>query len=253
MTILPGMNVCDPEFRVSGLLELPDNEVHLWRLDLNALAVVEDRWKEVLSVEEQMRAARFLAPLARRHFVLTRALLRMLVGGYLNEQPTAVKLRFSAREKPGLDQPQAESKLEFNISHSGGVSLLAFTRAREIGVDVELVRKDRDVDGIARRFFSLAEQKQLETIPAEEKYEAFFRCWTRKEAYIKACGEGLSLPLSQFDVSLAAGAQDALLATRPDNRETARWSLREVPAGAGHVGALCVAGHDWRLRAWTKT
>jgi 4'-phosphopantetheinyl transferase len=131
------------------------------------------------------------------------------------------------------------------------VALLAFSRRRELGVDVEQVRRDLDIAGIARRFFSPLEQKQLAAVTADDKFEAFFRCWTRKEAYVKARGEGLWLPLDQFDVRVATGSDDALLATRPDESEAACWSLREIPAGPGYVAALCVAGHDFRVRDWS--
>jgi 4'-phosphopantetheinyl transferase len=118
-------------------------------------------------------------------------------------------------------------------------------------VDVEQVRSDFDLEAIARRFFSAVEQKQLDAAPAQEKPEAFFRCWTRKEAYIKATGDGLSLPLSQFDVSLATKEEtNALLATRPDASEAGHWRLQEVPAGSGYVAALCVRGQDWKLTGW---
>ena len=139
----------------------------------------------------------------------------------------------------------------FNVSHSGGIALLAFVRGREIGIDVEQVRSDFDLEAIARRFFSAHEQDQLFALAAETRIEAFFRCWTRKEAYIKATGDGLSLPLSQFDVSLASGEGNVLLATRPDASEAERWLLREIPASAGFVAAVCVQGQGWKLGEWS--
>ena len=129
--------------------------------------------------------------------------------------------------------------------------MFAFSRRRELGVDVEQIRGDSDLDAIAGRFFSAHEQRQLAALPAPEKVEAFFRCWTRKEAYIKATGDGLSLPLSQFDVSISNGEPNALLATRPDASEAARWLLHEVPAGSGCIAALCVRGQDWKLNDWS--
>ena len=130
---------------------------------------------------------------------------------------------------------------------------LPLRAGREIGVDVEQLRPDSDLEAIARRFFSTHEQSQLAALPAEEKVDAFFRCWTRKEAYIKATGDGLSLPLGQFDVSLAAGEKNALLATRPDGSEAGRWLLQEVPGGPGYIAALCVRGQDWKLNDWSGT
>ena len=164
--------------------------------------------------------------------------------------PERVTFRLSAKQKPSLGPPHAKSGILFNVAHSGELALVAFSRKREIGVDVEQVRRDVDIEGIARRFFSPHEQKQLADVPAKGKIDAFFRCWTRKEAYVKAKGEGLWLPLDQFDVCVAAGADNALLATRPDESDAARWTLREVAVDSGYVAALCVAGHDFRLRDW---
>jgi 4'-phosphopantetheinyl transferase len=242
------MNISDPGFHVTAALALPENEVQLWRLDLEALAVGEDCWQQLLSADEQVRTGRFLSLRARQHFVVVRGLLRTLLAGYLSTHPKELTFWHSAKDKPSLGPPYSDSGIAFNVSHSGGVALLAFNRRREIGVDVEHVRRDLDLEVIAQRYFSAREQRQLARLPADQKYDAFFRCWTRKEAFIKAKGEGLSLPLDQFDVSLVSGDSNALLSTRPDASEAARWSLREVPAGPGYVAALCVAGHDWVLR-----
>jgi 4'-phosphopantetheinyl transferase len=117
-----------------------------------------------------------------------------------------------------------------------------------VGVDVEQIRENFDHEAIARRFFSRQEQRQFAELAAAEKYREFFRCWTRKEAYIKAEGSGLSLPLHEFDVFLGTGEASLLLATRPNSAEAKRWTLREVLAGDGYVAALCVQGCGWRLK-----
>jgi 4'-phosphopantetheinyl transferase len=176
--------------------------------------------------------------------------LRTILGSYLKTNPASITFSYSTREKPSLSPPYSGSNITFNISHSGEVTLLAFTHKRDVGVDVEQMARKSDLEAIARRFFSAHEQQQLFALPPEERSEAFFRCWTRKEAYIKATGDGLSLPLSQFDVSIAADDRNALVATRPDTSEAARWSMREVPAGAGYIGALCVRGREWKLKDW---
>jgi 4'-phosphopantetheinyl transferase len=245
------MNISDPGFHPPSALALPEPEVQLWHLDLGALSVAEDRWQQWLSADEQARAKRFLSLRARQQFVVTRSLLRIALAAYLAADPRKLVFQHSAKEKPSLGSPHAESGITFNLSHASGVALLAFSRRRELGVDVERVRRDLDVDAIARRYFSLHEERQLAAVNSEERHEAFFRCWTRKEAYLKAQGAGLSLPLEQFDVSVAIGDTNALLSTRPDPSEAARWSLREVPAGPGYVAALCVAGHEWHLREWS--
>jgi 4'-phosphopantetheinyl transferase len=246
------MNISDPAFHLAGALALPENEVQLWRLELESLAAGENRWHQLLSVDERARAARFRVLRVRQEFVATRALLRLLLAAYLGVDAAQLAFRQTARNKPNLDAPHVKSGISFNVAHSGGVALLAFNRKGQIGVDVERVRHDVDVEAIAQRFFSANEQQQLATVTGD-KYEAFFRCWTRKEAYVKAMGEGLFLPLDQFDVCVAAGTDNALLATRPDAAEAARWSLREVEAGPGYIAALCVAGDDFLLRGWDGT
>jgi 4'-phosphopantetheinyl transferase len=245
------MNITDSGFRIESPLALPEDEVQLWRIDLEALGADESRWQRVLSADEAARAARFHFARDRRRFVATRALLRTILASYLETDASSLRFSYSEKEKPSLGAEHADSDVRFNVTHSGGIALLAFTRRREIGVDVEQVRRDFDPGAIARRYFSTHEQNQLADLPAEEKVDAFFRCWTRKEAYIKATGDGLSLPLSQFDVSLLPGETNALLATRPDGSEAASWLLREAPAGPGYVAALCVRGRDWKLNDWS--
>jgi 4'-phosphopantetheinyl transferase len=245
------MNITDSGFPIEASVPLPDNEVRLWRVDLEAVGADEARWQQVLSSDELARAARFHFSRDRQRFVAARALLRRILASYLATDPNSLSFSYSKKEKPSLGPAHLDSGVTFNVSHSGGIALFAFSRRREVGVDVEQVRRDADLEAIARRFFSAREQSQLAALPTEEKADAFFRCWTRKEAYIKATGDGLSLPLSQFDVSLAAGEESALLATRPDGSEAGRWLLQEVPAGPGYIAALCVRGQDWKLNTWS--
>lgn len=246
------MNITDSAFQIESSLPLPEDEVHLWRVDLEAVGGDEFRWQQVLSSEELTRAGRFHLSRDRQRFVASRAWLRTILAGYLKMAPSSLSFSYSKKEKPALGPPFASSNITFNVSHSGRIALLAFTRGREIGVDVEHLRSDSDLEGISRRFFSTNERNQLAALPTEERAAAFFRCWTRKEAYIKATGDGLSLPLDQFDVSLGPGESNALLATRPDASEAGRWLLREVPAGPGYMAALCVVGHDWKLHDWSE-
>lgn len=245
------MNILSCDFKIDASIALPDDEVQLWRVDLDSIRSQESRWQELLSPDEAERAARFHFAADRQRFVAGRALLRTILAGYLASPPSEISFSYSAREKPSLFSG-SEHSLSFNLSHSGGIALYAFSRGREIGVDVEQIRTDFDVEGIARRFFSAREQEQLTALPHAERVEAFFRCWTRKEAYIKATGDGLSLPLTQFDVSLNRGGSNALLATRPDGSEAGRWRLNEVAAGDGFVAAICVRGVDWKLRDWCR-
>lgn len=245
------MNIADGNFHLDRRLTLLDDEVHLWRADLEALRGEESPWENLLSSKEKERAARFRSNLDQHRYSTTRGLLRKILAGYLDADPSTLSFSYSEKEKPSLAGPNSAA-IGFNVSHSGGVSLLAFTRGREIGVDVEQVRRDFDLEAIAQRFFSAHERREMFALAAEERFEAFYRCWTRKESYIKATGDGLSLPLHQFDVSIVAGDCDALIATRPDASEAAKWSMREVAAGDGYAAALCVEGRDWKLKSWQE-
>ncbi len=243
-----GMNISDVNFNAGDDLSLPENEVHVWRIDLEAVAAGESRWRSFLSSDELARADRFHFARDRQNFTATRALLRTLLGAYIDCDPEKVTFVYGAKEKPSLGASHNAQHLEFNVSHSGARAVIAFARKREVGVDIEQVRNNLDHEALARRFFSAAEQQALSALPLEERCRGFFRCWTRKEAYIKAHGAGLSLPLHAFDVSLAPGEQSALIATRPDAREAGLWSLREIAAAEGYEAALCVKGKGWNLK-----
>jgi 4'-phosphopantetheinyl transferase len=251
------MHITEPECPIESGLALGENEVTLWRVDLESVRADESRWNEFLSSEEKQRARRFHFPEDRQRYTASRAFLRRILAAYLNTDPAGLTFSYSSKEKPSLAGSQASSRLAFNVSHSGGIALYAFTRGRQLGVDVEHIRRDFDVEPIARRFFSVIEQLQINALPQPERVEAFFRCWTRKEAYLKATGDGLSLPLSQFDVSIeeneAGQGKEAslLLATRPDPAEAARWKLSDVPCGPGYRAAVCVRGYDWTLTQWS--
>jgi 4'-phosphopantetheinyl transferase len=227
------MNISDAAFQPDTQIVVLENEVHLWHIDLAAVAQAERRWQQLLSSDEQARAKRFHFSQDRQYFTAARALLRTILASYLDSKPKELIFRYSDKRKPSVSPDLSKTPLEFNVSHSGAVALLAFARGRALGVDVEQVRNNFDHTAIAHRFFSLDEQRQLVALAPEERYRGFFRCWTRKEAYIKAQGAGLSLPLHQFDVSLKPGDDDALLSTRPDSAEAARWCLQEVPAADG--------------------
>lgn len=241
------MNIPQAGFRIDSIPNLEVNEVHLWRLDLQAGARRVDQGKSILSADEKTRAARYHREIDRQHYIAARATLRQILGSYLKTNPAALTFAYSEKEKPSLGGAEAVAGIEFNISHSGSIALLAFARQREIGVDVEQIRRDFDTAQIAARFFSAAEQKQLAALPEQQRADAFFLCWTRKEAYIKATGKGLSLPLHQFDVSLAPQEQDALLATRPDAHERTRWVMRDISVPEGYAAAICVSGDGWLL------
>ena len=225
-------------------------EAHVWRVRLDEPPRRVVRLLSVLSQEERERAKRFRFPKDRNHFIVARAVLRTILALYLNREPGELRFGYSPYGKPYLMREQNKYGLHFNLSHSHGLALLAVASQRKIGVDVERIRSDVADEPIAEQFFSPQEVARLRSLPVALQAEAFFNCWTRKEAYLKARGVGLSLPLYQFDVSLAPGEPAALLETRIDAEEASRWSLRELLPGPGFAAALAVEGHDWRLKCW---
>jgi 4'-phosphopantetheinyl transferase len=232
------------EFRHWGsdgvISHLGPGEVHVWSALLDPASTEIARFSETLSQDEKERANRFRFEKNRNEFIISRGSLRVLLGSYLGVPAHEVGFAYSRYGKPYLVDSDHISPVEFNLSHSEGVVVLAFTKDRRVGVDIEYVGRNFDFEEIAGRFFSLAEQQMLRNTPREERGAGFFRCWTRKEAYIKAIGHGLSQPLSEFDVSLAPKQISALLATRPDPSEADRWLLRDLPVAAGYVGAVAV-------------
>jgi 4'-phosphopantetheinyl transferase len=225
-------------------------EVHVWRASCSLPAEVMRALRGLLSEDEAARADRFRFARDRDDFTVARGGLRVILGRYTGRAPGSLRFIYSPYGKPSLDEGAGGVALRFNLSHSGGVALYAVTVGREVGVDVEQVREEMDCVGVADRFFSANEVKVLQSLAPEARTRAFFDCWARKEAYIKARGEGLSLPLDSFDVSLAPGEPAALLRTRGDAAEAARWTLRELSAGRDYAAALAVEGGGWRLRCW---
>jgi 4'-phosphopantetheinyl transferase len=223
-------------------LSLQTGEVHVWRL---ALGQPHERFIELLDRDELSRANRFHFEKDRKHFVVARGFLRVLLGRYLNRDPKQLKFTYGAYGKPELP---GDEWLRFNMSHSHGIALYALNEGHDIGVDVEYMRADFTSDDIARRFFSRVEVESLCGLPTEERVASFFRCWTRKEAYIKATGRGLSQPLDGFDVTLAPGESAALLRTDAGAHE--HWSMANIEVGPGYAGALAVEGPITVIRYW---
>ena len=229
-------------------LPWPHDEVHVWRATLVLPEAAAHRLEQFLAADERDKMQRFRFEKDRRRYLIGRGLLRSLLGRYLDVVPQALRFETMVAGKPHLASGQGE--LQFNLAHSGEYVLIAIADRRAVGIDVEEVRDDFDTGETAAHFFSPNEQHVLETLTGLAKIEAFFECWTRKEAYVKARGEGLSLPLDQFDVSLRPGEPARLIATRPDPAEAERWQLSELSVADGYKAALAVEGRGWTLRSW---
>jgi 4'-phosphopantetheinyl transferase len=220
------------------------DEIHVWRASLERPGADVERLRLLLAADEQQRADRFRFDRDRFRYIVGRAQLRVLLGRYLGLVPEQVRFEYGAFEKPRLAHPGPS----FNLTHSGPVALYAFTAAGEIGVDVELDDADFAKERIAERFFSAAEVAVLRSLPERLQARAFLTCWTRKEAFIKARGDGLSLALDSFDVSLEPGAPAALLRTAWSTEETRKWYIEDLSdPDAGYVAAMALSGNARRV------
>ena len=213
-------------------------EVVVTRLDVGCEAVRASL--ALLSDAEQQRASRFVFDCDRRRFTVARAGLRRLLSARLAVRPESVELTYGKHGKPALAQRGAASDLHFNVSHCDDVAAFAFSHGREIGIDIESVRALHDAEDIAGRFFSPRENEAYLALDARERPLGFFNCWTRKEAFIKALGDGLDYPLDRFDVSLAPGEPAKILRVENTRGDHCGWTLHSFTPGPGLIGALVV-------------
>lgn len=231
---------------------LDADEVHVWRVALTQSQEISDHLRRCLAPDELARASRFHFDQDRAHFIVGRAALRSILGGYLAIAPERVEFVYGPQGKPALVEAQRDALtngLEFNLAHSHGLALCALTCGKRVGVDLEQIRPMPDAEQIAERFFSPTELTALRQVTEAGKPDAFFRCWTRKEAFIKADGQGLSMPLDSFDVSL--DPQDArLLRLAGDAAAAARWRLATLRPAPDFVAALAVEGASNTIRLW---
>lgn len=236
-----------PEF-----IEARQDEVHVWRVFLNNAPEWVQSLSKALSEEERQRANRLTLQRERQDFIVTRALLRILVGRYLKQSPDTISFSYGANGKPYLAVRNGYA-LRFNLSHSEGIALYAVSLGREVGIDIEIIRDVRVPEVIAELFFSPRERAALKSLPEEIRSKAFFTCWTRKEAYLKARGDGLAVVRDSFSVSLEPGASAALLEVSTEPDEVSRWSLVELNPDSRYVSALAVEGDDMKVRCWQLT
>jgi 4'-phosphopantetheinyl transferase len=237
---------------------LSSGDVHVWTADLDQ-PVHYRRWlARTLSVDERARANRFHFESDRRRFVAGRGLLRVILSRYLATKPDRLAFCYGPHGKPEVAASQGEddTTIRFNYSHSRGLALYAVARGRRIGVDLEILRPIPEADQIAAHFFSPRENAALRALPASQQCEAFFNCWTRKEALVKAVGDGLTRSVEQIDVTLVPGEPAMLNSVDgidSNPHEAARWRLQALFPARGFVAALAVEGYDWQLSRWQFT
>jgi 4'-phosphopantetheinyl transferase len=221
--------------RVRPSPELLGKDVHVWTQQIRAseaaLAVLE----RVLSDEEADRATRFRNRQLRKSFVITRGSLRHLLGSYLEVDPASIRLVTGAYGKPALASPAA---IEFNVTHSDGLAAFALTAGCPVGIDLERIRPLASMEEIAYRFFSGEEATDLQSLPARERERAFFCCWTRKEAYVKAIGKGLCEALEHFRVTVLPNQPPRIVHLGYDTTNPQAWTLHDLTLAADYAGAI---------------
>jgi len=230
----------------SGPINLVEDQIHVWRVDLDNFPV--NSLQAVLSADELLRASRYRFERDHDRFIAARSVLRILISTYLLMEPQRLIFGYGEYGKPHLNLPAPWPTVRFSVAHSDRLALYAISKDRELGVDVEFIRDDFANEAVAERFFSPNEIAQLRSVPVKMWTTAFFNCWTRKESFIKARGEGLSIPLNIFDVSLVPDKPAALLSYQPDSAEVSRWSMQEIPVESGFAAALTSEGNNCELR-----
>ncbi|MCY3556018.1 MAG: 4'-phosphopantetheinyl transferase superfamily protein [Gemmatimonadetes bacterium] len=233
-----------------GKRQPAESEIHVWRA---ALDLPSDRVGELerfLAADELERAKRFLVRSARDRYTVARAVLRNLLALYVSAVPAELQFHYTEYGKPELAHPA--TSIRFNVSHSHDLAVYAVTAGVPVGIDVEYLRRRATMDRlkIAHRVFSDREYNELASMPRYRRDEAFLACWTRKEAFVKAIGQGLSCPLDQFDVSVDPNDPPELRATHWDPLETDRWSMASVDPGPDYIGALAVLTLNPKITRW---
>lgn len=230
-------------------LHLEPQAVHVWAVPLDLASEQIASLATVLSTDELERAEKFRFPHLRNRFIAARGSLRALLGRYLHRDPAALEFGYSSRGKPAL-KGQGATQLHFNLAHSHELALIAVACAVPVGVDAERIRPMRDADRIAERFFSAREAETFRSVPATEQDAAFFSLWTRKEAWLKATGDGISESLSKFEVTFLPADEPRVLAIAGDTAAGAAWSLCALNPASGYVGALAMQRRSARPQCW---
>lgn len=226
---------------------LASRDVHIWRAFFDAWQPEVSRLTSVLNAAERERASRFYFEKDRSASIISRGLLRLLLGRYCSLDPQQIAFDYNEYGKPILVQDKQSAPIHFNLAHSHNTVVYAFTFIDSVGIDVEYIRSNIEYEDLAQHYFSPFEIAQLQAVSVTQKSQAFYAGWARKEAYIKARGKGLSIALDAFDVTLQPDAPARLVACREDAQDVEDWSLYALPAEDDYASALVLKGECEKL------
>ena len=231
---------------------LGEGEVHVWIVEVDTPRATL-AGLEILSDDERYRASRFRFEIDRTRFMRRRAALRVILGGYLDSSPSSITYAENAYGRPELAGDRAATGLSFNTSHSDAIALIAISRSRLLGVDIERLRPLVEAENIAATYFAASEAAAFAALDPTDRVAGFYNAWTRKEAVVKALGGGLSIPLDAFEVALQPGESAAILACRFDPKLVEKLQLSHLHCCAGYTGALACDAGALDLRCGTFT
>lgn len=238
--------------RISDVSPLSDGELHIWKINSENFIQSSPVLYEILSVEEKQRAERFHFENDKIVYICARSILRMLLSKYINQDYSSIDFNFNEYGKPELPEVINPKNIKFNVSHSENLVLIGFIPNVSLGVDIEYILPNSDLIEIASKYFSSKEIDSLIRFPGEKRTEAFFNCWTRKEAFIKAVGEGLSYPLDKFSVSLN-DEFDVEITIENNQQESSQWKLISFQPEERFAGAFAVKGQIKKINFFELT
>ncbi len=228
-------------------MTLIKDNIDVWCVSIDVDESVLYSLMRTLSEEEREKARRMKIEKPRKYYMASRGLLRQILAAYVKQAPELLEFEYGPNGKPTLSEKFDNSGIKFNVSHSHGLALCCVTREREIGADIEKMRDDVEITDISKRFFSSREHEELIKLPVDDQKRGFYNCWTRKEAYLKATGQGLTFPLSQFDMSLTPGEPAVMIAHQSDPGQVSMWSIVDLDVGPDYAAAIAVEGKEFTI------
>ena len=232
----------------SGQPPLSQDEIHVWASCLDVAPTASAVFGASLSEGERMRAKKFRFQQHKSRFIVGRGLLRAIMSHYLQVEPARVEFKYNLQGKPELTRPFDSSGIHFNLAHSEDLALFTVTTIGPVGIDVERIQANKDARELVKWFCSPCEQELFENLAPQEKQLAFFNLWTRKEAFLKATGEGIAQLLSQVEVAFQPGKPARFIAVSGDSERASRWSVRDLSLGPDFAAAVAIQAKNFRLR-----